>query len=623
MKKLKLKFVIPALVILLGVFFSCKKYLDKTPPAALNTLILANKAGVEGLLIGAYSLVDGVWAGQEGATWSTGTDNWIYGSVAADDAHKGSTPGDQPDAAAIESYTASSSNGYLDPKWVMCFGAVQRANDVLRELPLVKDGSISADYNTELTAEARFLRGFFEFELSKLWRNVPYADENVTYSAGNFNIGNTVNGTLTPVWDKIEADFSYAMAHLPATQSQIGRANKYAAEAFLAKTYMFEHKYAQALTLLNELMTSGVTSSGAKYALGPYANNFNPLTKNGPEGVFVVQTAVHDGSNGVNGNAGETLNFASGGPANCCGFFQPSFSFANAFKVDATTGLPLLDTYNNSDLKNDQNITSDAAFTPTTDPVDSRLDWSVGRRGIPYLDWGIMPGQTWCRDQADGGPYAPIKNVYYQAAQATTSDTYEGWAANQSSANSYNAIRYADVILWAAECEIEAGSLQNAENDVNMVRARAANPAYWVHTYKDASNPTGGYTTTPAANYFVGLYGAAGAGTSSSNVAAGFVAQGKDYARKAVQFERRIELGMEGHRFFDLQRWDGLYGGPMATGFMATTLNAYLAHENAVPNFPALLLKSAHFTAGKNELYPIPQTQIDITGGTIKQNPGY
>jgi hypothetical protein len=606
MKRFNNKLIIPGALAMLALSYSCKNYLDKTPVGSLNTIILANKAGVDGLLIGAYSLVDGTYAGQPGSTWSTGTDNWIYGSVAADDAHKGSTPGDQPDAAAIEAYTASGANGYLDPKWRVCFNGVQRANDVIRELPLVKDGSVSAAYATEVTAESRFLRGFFELELSKLWRNVPYADETITYNNGNFNIGNP-----GPVWDKIEADFTFAMANLPATQGQVGRANKYAAEAFLAKAYMFDHKYALAQPLLADLISNGVTSGGVKYALEPYANNFNPLTKNGPEGVFVVQTSVHDGSSGVNGNAGETLNFASGGPANCCGFFQPSFSFVNAFKTDAVTGLPLLDTYNNSDITNDQNVDSAAPFTPYAGTVDSRLDWSVGRRGIPYLDWGIHPGQAWCRDQADGGPYSPIKNVYYQAAQATTSDTYEGWAANQSTANSYNAIRFADVLLWAAEVEVEIGSLSKAETYVNLVRARAADPTGWVHTYKDPTNPTGGYTTTPAANYFVGKYNGQ------------FALNGQAYARKAVEFERRIELGMEGHRFFDLQRWDGIYGGPQPTGFMATTLNSYLAHEVAVPNFPSLLLKSAKFTQGKNELFPVPQTQIDITHGTIKQNPGY
>jgi hypothetical protein len=620
MKKLNSKLIIPGVMAVLALSYSCKDYLNRTPAGSLNTVILANKAGIDGLLIGAYSLLDGTYGGQPGNTWMTGTDNWGYGSVAADDAHKGSTPDDQAPLGQIEAFIATGGNGYLDPKWRVMFNGVQRANDVIRELPLVKDGSVTAEYAKQVTAEARFLRGFYEMDLAKLWRNVPYADETITYDNGNYNIGNP-----GPVWDKIEADFQAAMAVLPASQPQVGRANKYAAEAFLAKAYMFDHQYAKALVALNDLIANGVTPGGAKYTLQPYANNFNPSTKNGPEGVFVIQASVHDGSNGDNGNSGNTLNYAAGGPASCCGFFLPSFSFVNAFKVDATTGLPLLDTFNDSDVKNDQGIAADdATYKPYAGTLDPRLDWSVGRRGIPFLDWGNMPGASWARDQLNGGPYIAIKNVYYKAAQATTADTYEGWAVNQSNANSYNAIRYADVLLWAAECEIEVGSLTKAETYVNMVRDRAADKTGWVYTYVDPSDPTKGRTATPAANYKVGFYGIyASTHGGTSNPTSGFAAKGKDFARKAVQFERRIELGMEGHRFFDLQRWDALYGGQMGAGFMAKTLNDYLAHEVKVPGFPSVLLNSAHFVAGRSELFPIPQTQIDITHGKIKQNPNY
>ncbi|MDO3642549.1 RagB/SusD family nutrient uptake outer membrane protein [Mucilaginibacter sp. L3T2-6] len=620
MKKFNSKLIVPGAMAVLALSYSCKDYLNRTPTGSLNTIILANKAGVDGLLIGAYSLLDGTYGGQPGNTWMTGTDNWIYGSVAADDAHKGSTPDDQADAGKIEAYIATSGNGYLDPKWRVMFNGVQRANDVLRELPLVKDGSVSAAYAKEVTAEAKFLRAFYEFDLAKLWQYVPYADETITYDNGNYNIGNP-----TQVWDKIEADLTAAMADLPATQAEKGRVNKYAAEAFLAKAYMFDHKYDKALAALNDLIANGVTSSGAKYALVHYADNFNAQTKNNSEGVFVIQASVHDGSNGDNGSSGGTLNFPSAGPATCCGFFQPSFSFANAFKVDATTGLPLLDTYNDSDIKNDQNIAADKPFTPYTGTLDPRLDWSVGRRGIPYLDWGVMPGASWARDQTDGGPYVPIKNTYYQAAQASTSETYEGWAPNQSVANGYNAIRFADVLLWAAECEIEIGSLDKAQNYVNMVRDRAADPTGWVHTYKDDSKPLGGFTDVPAANYKVGYYGtyAAAAHGGKQNPTMSFALQGKDFARKAVQFERRIELGMEGHRFFDLQRWDGRFGGPMGAGFMANVLNSYLNHEIHVPNFPSALLNSAHFVQGKSEVFPVPISQINLTNGAIKQNAGY
>ena len=127
----------------------------------------------------------------------------------------------------------------------------------------------------------------------------------------------------------------------------------------------------------------------------------------------------------------------------------------------------------------------------------------------------------------------------------------------------------------------------------------------------------GGYTNMPAGNYKVGLYGATG-----GNASTGFVAGGQNYARKAVYFERMIELGMEGHRFFDLQRWDGLYGGPAGSGYMATVLNAYVKHEQATLGTGSEL-SYAKFTQGKNEIYPIPNSAITASKGLLKQNPGY
>jgi hypothetical protein len=613
MKKSLYKIVIPGALTLLSVSYSCKNYLDKNPTGVLASTVLANKAGVEGILIGAYSMLDGVYQGQAVDAWETSVDNWSFGGIASDDAYKGSNPTDQPNAAEIMTHTTSVVNEYVVNKWKNLYNGIQRANDVLRELPQVTDGSIDPTYKAQLIGEARFLRGVYELEASKIWRNIPYVDETVTYDAGNFNVGNP-----GPIWDKIEADFAAAVAVLPTTQTQIGRANKYAAEAFLAKAYMFDHKYDLAKAALADVITNGVTSSGAKYTLEPYANNFNPATKNGPESVFAVQMSVLDNANGYNGNAGDVLNYPSGGPATCCGFYQPSFSFVNSFKVDAR-GLPLLDTYDATDLKSDQGVdATDATWLPdTTTPVDSRLDWSVGRRGIPYLDWGIHPGASWSRDQPDAGPYSPIKNVYYKAQQGTTSDTYNGWAANQANSNNYNMIRYADVLLWAAECEIEAttGSLNQAMVYVNMVRTRAANPTGWVkgrvtgYTGGDATKPIVD-NTLPAANYVVGLYAASDFSS-------------KDQARKIVWFERKLELGMEGHRFFDLQRYDGVYGGPGGAGYMKTVLSAYIAHDSNIAGFANPTLKGVTFTSNKNEIYPIPQSEIDVEHGPLKQNPNY
>lgn len=614
MKKIQFKYIaLASSLFMVTLIFSCKKFLNHPPVGSLSADVLASKAGVDGLLIGAYSMLDGY--AQTSTSWETSATNWIYGGVAADDAYKGSNTTDQPTAVPIENHSVDPANEYLSEKWAFCYNAIQRANDVIREIPLVKDGSVTPAYAAELAAEARFLRGVFHMEAAKMWRNVPYVNETISYAAGNYNVGNP-----GPIWDSIAADFQAAMTVLPkGAQPQVGRANYYAAEGFLAKTYMLAHQYSEALPLLTDLIDNGVTSSGAKYALGPYENNFDAAHRNNPESVFCVQMTANDGAGGQNSDQGDVLNYAAGTYTGCCGFYQPSYTLANAFKVDAN-GLPMFQTdaatgfpyYNDVDLPNDHGLKETDPFTPTTEAVDPRLDWTVGRRGIPYLDWGLCGGEAWSR--GDLVPYNPIKNVFWHKDQATTTELAQGWAANQSNAITFNLIRLPEVILWRAECEVEANQLDAAQADVNMVRARISNPAFWVHTYIDNANPGLGFTNTPAANYKVGLYG-----TVPST---GFIVNGQAYARAAVYMEEQLETGMEGRRFFDLQRWDGLYGGPAGSGYMAGVLNAHIKASNRASH-PNSVLTGATFTAGKNELYPIPQGQIDVEGGKLVQNPMY
>jgi hypothetical protein len=621
MKKSKMKYIVVALLLGATVLYSCSKFLNKPPVAALVPSVLATKAGVEGLLIGAYAMLHG-WNNtyqQFSSPYATGLDNSPFGGYASDDAYKGSSTTDQaPDAPEIENHTVTSAIGYLEQKWQADYNGVQRANNAIEEIPLVTDGSLTAADAAEVTAEARFLRGVFQFDVAKVFRNVPYVGTSVYYGSTNDNPPNK-----GPIWDSIEADFIAAMAVLPKVQPNIGQANYYAAEAFLAKAYMFDHQYSTALPLLTDVITNGTNSAGTAFALGPYENNFNASTRNNSESVFCIQMTVDDGSGGQNSNPADILNFPAGDNTSCCGFYQPSYTLANAFQVDAN-GLPMFQIdpatgfpfYNDVDLPNDHGLLLTDPFTPPTNALDPRIDWTLGRRGIPYLDWGLCGGETWSR--GDIVPYNPIKNVFWAAQELTTSENSVWGATNQGTAINYNLIRLADVYLWRAECYVEANQLALAQTDVNTVRGRMANNhSYWVHQYLNNNTPQGGFYTDDAhlaANYVIGLYGTV-AGTD-------FLSNGQEYAREAVYMERQLELGMEGHRFFDLQRYDGIFGGPEPTGYMAGVENAHIKADCRAPH-PNPVLTGATFTANKNELFPLPQNEIDISGGVLKQNPGY
>ena len=566
-------------ILCLAVASSCSdKFLDVQPKAALAISTLQNKTGVNSLLIGAYALLDG-WATPEGAyrSYQVGADNWVYGSVASDDAYKGTDSGDQPPISLIEQGLIQSDNIYFRGKWRGMYDGIARTNDVLQTLAVVKD--VTEAERTQITAEARFLRGHFHFELKKMFNMVPYIDEK-TYNPNDLESTKMANDK--DIWPNIVADLKAAYDVLPAKQTQVGRPTKWAAAAELGKAYLFQKKYPEAKTLLEAIVGSG------QYRLMPnYHDNFRAVMNNNAESIFEVQYSVNDGaSGGENGNAGSTLNYpyGGGGVTTCCGFFQPSQNLVNAFKTDAT-GLPLLDTFNASDVTSDQGIESDKPFTPYAGPVDPRLDWTVGRRGIQYLDWGVHAGKTYVRDQTYGGPYSPKKHVMYKSDVGT--NTFAG--NPRLNANNYRMIRYDHVLLWLAEIEVEAGDLEKARAYVNQVRKRAANPDGFVK----------GTDGKPAANYVISEYTTAWADKAT--------------AQKAVQFEQRLEFAMEGHRRFDLVRW----------GIADQTLNAYYAAEAS----KRVYLKGVQFTKGKHEYCPIPVQEIlnSKKGATVTlaQNPGY
>ena len=564
-----------------SITFSCKdSFLEVLPTGSLGEAQLTSKAGVEGSLLGAYSMMLG-----KNFSRLAGPNNWVFGSIMGGDANKGTDPGDFTSINPIQRYEADATNGEITSTWLAKYEGISRTNSTIRLAN--KSTVLSADDKKRIIGEARFIRGHFYFELKKLFNSAPYIDETLDYGTGIEKVPNTPD-----FWGKIEADFKFAYDNLPETSDAAGRANKWAAASYLGKTYLFQKKFAEAKAIFDVVIANGKTTNGKKYNLVPrYAQIFNAENDNHEESIFATQTSMNTGSTN-NANGYDDLNYpyntGSEGPGNCCGFFQPSFELVNSFRTDAK-GLPILDgSYNDvaKAVKTDYGIDTKDAFTPDAGNLDPRLDHSVGRRGIQYLDWRDHPGKDWIRSQPYAGPYSPKKYVYYKSQENTLTDG-SSWTRGYSVMN-YTILRFADVLLMAAEAEIEVGDINKAREYVNRVRTRAANKDGFV------KNKAG---NAPAANYTIGTYDMAWSD--------------KDVARNAVRFERKIELSGEGHRFFDLVRW----------GIAEKTLNAYLAVDGKILS---IKFGGSKFTASKNEYLPIPQAQIDIQGKDIlKQNPGY
>jgi len=583
-----LKTISAGCLVMISTLSCNQSFLDIKPYGSVSETTLSNEQGANLLLIGAYSLLDG--GGATGGNYTIGIGRLRGG----DEITQGTETG--PSIYNTMLYTEADAS--IEDRWKFTYAAVNRCNDVLRLLPKVTDSTPQALLQIE--AETKFLRGVYYLSLAMFYKNVPWIDETIEYSKKNYFVSNTAN-----IYPQIEADFQFAADNLTETKAQVGRANKWAAKSFLAKTFMFQNKFSEAKTLLEDIIANGQTSNGLKYKLlDRYNDNFITRTKNGSEAVFTVQMSVNDGTTNGNGNYMDRYNGTYGGPATCCyGWGQPTFDYVDAFQTDATKGLPLIDTYQNTPLPTDNGIESNQAFTPYQGTLDSRLDWTVGRRGIPYRDWGVHPGKAWVRNQFNTGPYVVIKNIVEQARVNTDRGT------DGASNNPYSLIRFADVLLWAAECEVEAGSLSKAEEYVNIVRARAANPDGFVKKYLDPSDPMKGYSNEPAANYKVGLYNGE------------FTSQGKSYARKAVFFERRLELGQEWHRFFDMVRFDG------RDYDMNANMSWLMQREGKAILNEANNWLLGSFDKTKHAYFPIPLGQIDLSvidgKSALVQNPGW
>ena len=615
-RKLNKLLLVAAIVTLaIGVTYACKDFLNTQPQGVLDQKALATADGAEGLLIAAYRSLD--CSSSSAGSWGCAASNWVWGSVTSGDAHKGSNLGDQAPVFEIETYlwSAGDVQDYLNQKWSQVYDGVARANATIRLLNrVVAANGIDAAHANHIRGEAVFLRAHYHFEAYRMWKNIPYYYENDTLDFKKSNVGVDVIGNIVKDLDTAEV----LLGVIPFG-TDAGRATQWTARAYKGRVYAYAAAdvpayWDSAKAVLDSVTPAG--GAGSPYGLETdFTHVWTAFTQfqNGPETILAFQASVRDGEpSGWNSNWGERLNFPhSGSHFGCCGFHQPSQNLVNFYQVDAA-GLPLY-------LSNPNWNTLDTSFDGgMLSPVDPRLDWTVGRDKTPYKDWGLH-NRSWIRDASYSGPYSPKKNVQENAANG---ENNVGWQATQTNDVNIHIFRYADALLLLAEADVMTGNLEAARTIVNQIRARAGQVAQgcgqgfdaasdstlkvtWSSCVSDnrmavplTQNATLDSTSTQWAIYRIGLY--PGPWTDAAT------------ALQAVKLERRLELAMEGQRFFDLRRW----------GDADTVIANYIAVEkNRIPYLAGITF------ATRNHLYPIPAIQVELSkvGSTdmLVQNPGW
>jgi len=553
---------------------SCADKLDITPQGSIDKTALQNETGIELLVTSAYaSMTEGEGRAEGGAL-----NNWVLGSMPGGDCNKGSDPGDGMPLSLneFEQYQVLTTNVSVDWKWVLNTRSIKRINNAINLINSVEDAGTTL--KNKRLGEMKFLRGLYYFEQRRVFKNVPFIDETIEAAENNPKVKNNVE--ILPF---IEADLLEAIELLPDKQDNPGRANKWAAKALLSMVYMFGEKFSEAVPLLKDIIDNGVNSKGVKYQLlNNYSDNFNIATENNTETVFAIQHSTDAVQSNAHVGMQRATLYGTAMYGAGWGFCQPSYCLVNSFQVDAD-GLPKLDgTYMDVIIPGtDIRSASDANDADRTIPVDPRLDHTVTRRGIPFYDWG-MPKPNWVRNFSNGGPFMPKKNLHRK------SDTFY---TTRGSALNWNLIRFADVLLWYAEALAETDRYEEAREYVNIIRARAANDLVM-------------FEGQPAANYMVGLYPASYFDT-------------KEEALQAIRFENKLEFGMEGHRFFDLQRW-GYEIAKAEIDFYVNSEKEYISKFATASPFAEFMM-----------YYPIPQTQIMTLGNDengepwLIQNSGY
>lgn len=564
------------MVLALAGTTSCSDFLEEQKPqGVLDNDQVKDPSNVDNLVISAYAIF--TTAEDVNSSFSM----WNF-DVRSDDAYKGgngTSDGDVFHQLEIEQGVLTT-NWNINDMWVRLYNSISRVNSAIALLEQTDD---SYQLKAQRLGEMKFLRGYAHFLLKRLYKNIPFI-MNANLSQEEYNNLSNTEFSNDEGWQQIINDVKAAYDVLPVTQSDKGRPTKAAAAAFLTKLYLYK-AYRQDDPTKNEVTSinkddlnkvieysdPSIYTAGGFGLESDFHNNFRPEPQyeNGKESIWAMQYSMNDGTKygNLNWSYGLIVPNIPGVTDGGCDFYKPSQNLVNAFRTDAD-GHPLFDTFNNKD------------YDKSEDYADPRLFLTVGIPGLPYefnKNFIMDESSTWSRSNGLYGYYVTLKQNVDPESGYLIKGSWWGTSMNRI------VFRYADVMLERAEAYALLGESSKAITLVNDIRKRA----------KQSTGMIANYPSDYGVKFNISTY--------DGNYSA-------DEALKIVKMERRLEMGMESERFFDLVRW----------GDADTVLNKYFAGESD----NCSIYGAAHFTKNKNEYLPIPYSQVAASNGHYTQNIG-
>lgn len=554
---------------------SCSDFLDdQKPQGVLDSDMVKDPSNVDNLVISAYAVF--TTAEDINSSFSM----WNF-DVRSDDAYKGgngTSDGDVFHQLEIEQGVLTT-NWNINDMWVRLYNCISRVNSAISVLETTSD---SYQLKAQRLGEMKFLRAYAHFLLKRLYKNIPFImDANLKQE--DYNTLSNTEFNNDEGWQQIINDVEYAYNVLPVKQTDKGRPSKAAAAAFLTKAYLYkayrqDDPSSNQVTSINredllkviEYSNPDIYSAGGFDLEPDFHNNFRPETQyeNGVESIWAMQYSINDGTKygNLNWSYGLIVPNIPGVTDGGCDFYKPSQNLVNAYRTDAD-GHPFIDTFNNKDY----DLTQDA---------DPRLFLTVGVTGLPYefnSKYMMDASSTWSRSNGLYGYYVTLKQNVDPDCGYLVKGSWWGTPMNRI------VFRYADVLLERAEAYAQLNETGEAIKLVNEIRKRA----------KQSTGMIANYPSDYGVKFNISTYN----GSYS-----------QEDALKIVKMERRLEMGMESERFFDLVRW----------GEAEKVLNKYFAEETN----KCSIYGDAHFTANKNEYLPIPFSQVAASDGHYTQNIG-